>query len=156
LFNYFPSKEALLLPWGKEILERDVQPQLSAYLSTRPATVQVLQFLFAQMSESIRAFPDVVRAFARQASKTFSPAQTGLAEIGVREVFIQVLRYGQERDEVRADIPLEHIARYLGALQASFFLGLLERTAPEDALQEIGRLSAFIEGGLSPNLRREG
>ena len=150
LFNYFPSKEALLLPWGREILEQQIQPHLEAYLSTQPTTVQALQMLFAQMSEIIRAFPDVVRAFAGEASKSFNPAHTGDADLSVREIFVQVLRYGQERGEVRTDIPLEHIARYLSALQASLVFRLLEKDAPEDALQEIGRLSAFLEGGLSP------
>jgi AcrR family transcriptional regulator len=149
LFNYFPSKEALLLPWGREILEQQIQPHLAAYLNTQPATVQVLQLLFTQMSEIIRASPDVVRAFAREASKSFNPAHTGDADLSVREIFIQVLRYGQERGEVRTDIPLEHIARYLSALQASLVFRLLEKDAPEDALQEIGRLLAFVEGGLS-------
>jgi AcrR family transcriptional regulator len=150
LFNYFPSKEALLLPWGREILEQQIQPQLTAYLSTQPATVQVLQLLFSQMSESLRAFPDVVRAFVREASKSFDPAYTGVADLGVQEVLIQVLRYGQERGEVRTDIPLEHIACYLSALQTSLLFRLLEKDAPGDAQQEIGRLLAFIEGGLSP------
>ena len=45
LFNYFPSKDALLLPWGQEILQEYIQPKLTAYLETQPSTIQVLQFL---------------------------------------------------------------------------------------------------------------
>ena len=33
LFNYFPSKEALLLPWAHEILEWHIYPPIAAYLS---------------------------------------------------------------------------------------------------------------------------
>jgi AcrR family transcriptional regulator len=150
LFNYFPSKEALLLPWGREILEQQMQPHLAAYLSTQPTIAQVFHMLFTQMSEIIRAFPDVVRAFAGEASKSFNPAHTGDADLSVREIFIQVLRYGQERGEVRTDIPLEHMALYLSALQASLVFRLLEKDTPEDALQEIVTLSAFLQGGLSP------
>ena len=28
LFNYFPTKEALLLPWGQEIMEEQILPRL--------------------------------------------------------------------------------------------------------------------------------
>jgi AcrR family transcriptional regulator len=152
LFNYFPSKETLLLPWGQEILEQHIRPQLLVYLSTQPTAVQAFQFLFTLMSENIRAFPDVIRAFAREASKSYNsnkPTRTGFTETGVQEIFIQVLHYGQERGEVRTDIPLQNIAGYLSALQTSLFFRLLETTAPQDTSQEIGALTKFIEKGIS-------
>jgi AcrR family transcriptional regulator len=150
LFNYFPSKEALLLPWGRELLEQQILPQLAAYLKTQPTAIQSLQLLFTQMSEIIGASPDVVRAFAREASKSFNPVHSGDSDLSVREIFIQILRYGQERGEVRTDIPLDDMAFYLNALQASLVFRFLERGEPEDAVQEIGRLLAFVAGGLSP------
>jgi hypothetical protein len=51
---------------------------------------------------------------------------------------------------VRTDIPVEDIARYLSALQASLVFRFLEPGAPDDALQETARLSAFVQGGISP------
>jgi AcrR family transcriptional regulator len=150
LFNYFPSKESLLLPWGREIVEQQLLPQLAACLRTQPPTIQILKLLFTQMSEIIGASPDVVRAFAREASKSFNPAHSGDADPSVREIFIQILRYGQERGEVRTDIPLDDMAFYLSALQASLVFRFLETGAPEDAVHEIGRLLAFIKGGLAP------
>lgn len=153
LFNYFPSKETLLLPWGEEILELHIRPQLLAYLSTRPTAVQAFQFLFTLMSENIQAFPDVIGAFAREASKSYNtrnPAHTDFAGTGIQEIFIQILQYGQERGEVRLDIPLENTAHYLSALQTSLFFRLLESTTPENASLEIGTLARFIEKGISP------
>jgi AcrR family transcriptional regulator len=152
LFNYFLSKETLLLPWGQEILEQHIKPQLLAYLSTRPTAVQAFQFLFTLMSENIRAFPDVIWAFAREASKSYNshnPTHTDFAETGIQEIFIQVLHYGQERGEVCMDIPLEDMAYYLSALQTSLFFRLLETTTPENASLEIGTLTRFIERGIS-------
>ncbi len=152
LFNYFPSKETLLLPWGQEILEQRIQPQLLAYLSTRPTTVQAFQFLFTLMSENIRAFPDVIGAFAREASKSYNshnPTHADFAGTGVQEIFIQVLQYGQEQGEVRMDIPLEDMAYYLSALQTSLFFRLFKIITPEDASLEISTLTRFIERGIS-------
>jgi AcrR family transcriptional regulator len=152
LFNYFPFKETLLLPWGQEILETHIKPELLAYLSRKPTTVQALQFLFSLMSENIRSFPDVIWAFAREAAKSYHshhPTQADFAETGLEEIFIQVLRYGQERREVCMDVPLEDMAYYLSALQTSLFFRLLETTNSENAALEIGTLTRFIERGIS-------
>ena len=149
LFNYFKSKEALLLPWGQEILEQHIQPQLSTYLSTKPTAVQALLFLFTLMSEAIRAFPDVIWTFAGEASKSNHPIHADFAETGIQEIFIQVLQYGQGRGEVGMDIPLEDMACYLSALQMSLCFRLLETTTPEKASLEILTLTRFIERGIS-------
>ena len=149
LFNYFPSKDALLLPWGQEILQQYVQPKLTAYLDTQPSTIQVLQFLFAGMSENFPASPDVIRAFMDEALKPKNKPHMDLARTGTLGIIAQVLRYGQARGEVRTDIPLETMANYVGALQAGLLFRLLESTPPEDSLQEIARLLLFIEAGLA-------
>ena len=149
LFNYFPSKDALLLPWGQEILQQYVQPKLTAYLETQPSTIQVLQFLFAGMSENFPASPDVIRAFMDEALKPKNKSHMELARTGTLGIIAQVLRYGQARGEVRTDIPLETMANYVGALQAGLLFRLLESTPPEDSSQEIARLLLFIEAGLA-------
>ncbi len=149
LFNYFPSKDALLLPWGQEILEQYVRPQLAAYLETQPGVIQVLQFLFTNMCENVLAAPDVMQAFMGEAMKPKNKAHAERARTGMQEVFMQVLRYGQGRGEVRTDIPLENLATYVSALQAALLFRLLESTQLEDSSQEIARLLVFIEAGLA-------
>jgi AcrR family transcriptional regulator len=150
LFNYFPSKDALLLPWGQEILQQYVQPKLTAYLETQPSTIQVLQFLFAGMSENFPASPDVIRAFMDEALKPKNKPHMELARTGTLGIIAQVLRYGQARGEVRTDIPLETMANYVGALQAGLLFRLLESTQlEEDSSQEIARLLLFMEAGLA-------
>ncbi|MGC1379124.1 MAG: TetR/AcrR family transcriptional regulator [Anaerolineales bacterium] len=149
LFNYFPSKDALLLPWGQEILQQYVQPKLTAYLDTQPSTMQVLQFLFAGMGENFLASPDVVRAFMDEALKPKNKPHMALARTGMLEIFAQVLRYGQARGEVRTDIPLDNMADYVSALQTGLLFRLFESTQLEDSSQEIARLLMFIEAGLA-------
>jgi AcrR family transcriptional regulator len=149
LFNYFPSKDALLLPWGQEVLEQYIRPKLTAYLDTQPKTIQVLQFLFANMSENVLAAPDIIRAFMGEAMKPKNKAQIDRARTGMQEIFVQVLRYGQGKGEVRTDIPLEDLASYVSALQAALLFRLLESTQLEDSSQEIARLLIFIEAGLA-------
>src|SRR5258708_9880493 len=55
LFNYFPTKEALLLPWAQEILDGHIYPKLLMYLSTQPTTIDCLRFLFTLISETMLA-----------------------------------------------------------------------------------------------------
>jgi AcrR family transcriptional regulator len=150
LFNYFPSKDNLLLPWGQEILERYIQPGMAAYLQAQPSTILALQFLFTTLSENILVSPDVIRAFVREALRPNNRAQTGLARTGMRELFIDVLTYGQERGEVRRDIPLDEMAVYLGALHSCLLFRLLEPGAPSETRSDMDRLLAFLEAGLAP------
>jgi AcrR family transcriptional regulator len=151
LFNYFPSKDALLLPWGEEILEKFVKPGLANYLATHPKTIDVLRFLFASMGESVLAAPDVISAFMGEALKPSNKPQAERARTGMIEVFMQVLRYGQARGEVRSDIPLEEMAAYLNTLQTGLLFHLLEAgpLGDEDPSPAIARMMMFIAGGLA-------
>ncbi len=149
LFNYFPSKDALLLPWGQEMLEQHIRPGLTAYLKKQPTTIQALRLLLTNMSENIGASPDVLQAFMREALKPHNKSQRELARTGLQEIFIQVLQYGQERGEVRSDIPLPDLAGYVSALHASLLFRQLEAPRSEDTSQELAQLLAFIESGLA-------
>lgn len=150
LFNYFPTKEALLLPWGQQILDGQIRPGLQAHLAKRPTTAQALQALFTNISENVLASPDVIQAFVREAMKRSRAAQPDSVSTGFQETFVQVLEYGRARGEVRDDIPLENLVRYLMAVHASLLFCLLESMPPEDSACEISLLLAFIETGLSP------
>ena len=149
LFNYFPSKDALLLPWGQEILEEYVKPKLAEYLDTQPRTIDVLQFLFASMSESVLAAPDLMRAFVGEALKPTNRPHMDRTRTDMLEIFAQVLRYGQSRGDVRTDLPAESMAAYISALQTGLLFHLLESGKVADSPQVIARLLMFIEAGMT-------
>src|SRR5258707_6908598 len=46
LFNYFPSKGALLRPFLHEIFQTRIRPALNVYLTEGHTTLQALRFLF--------------------------------------------------------------------------------------------------------------
>ena len=150
LFNYFPSKESLLLPWAQEILDNHLQAKFVDYMHTQPTTVQLLQFIYQAISELLQIFPDVAQAFARDSFIAGSASQRATIMTGVEDIYLRVLRYGQARGEVRTDIPLEYMTRYLGAFLSVLFLDTFEATSPENASQEIKQMLALIETGLSP------
>lgn len=150
LFNYFPSKESLLMPWAQEILNNNLMPRFADYMRSGPTTAQLLHYIYQTISEILRMFPDVAQAFARETFISGSTTQRSTILTGVEDIYTEVLRYGQGRGEVRTDIPLPYMTRYLGAFQSVLFLDTFEATSPEQASQEIERMLALIQTGLSP------
>ena len=148
LFNYFPSKEALLLPWGQEIMDQKILPQLAKYLKTQPTVWQVLHMLFTKMSGDLREYPDVIQAFVREAAKQSHLVSKDSEAVDHQDLYIQIIRYGQERGEIRADLPVENLASYLGALQMSLIFRIIDPLLAENSSLEIDRLLAFLERGL--------
>jgi len=149
LFNYFPTKEALLLPWGQEIMEQQILPQLRKIMKAESSVWQVFQFLFTKMNEIQWEFPNVIQAFVQEAAKEFHSGPIGSDKMGPQEIFTQVIRYGQERDEIRTDLPMENLVSYLGALQMSLIFRVMDPTFAENSHLEIERLLTFLEKGLA-------
>ena len=149
LFNYFSSKEALLLPWGQEIMEQQILPSLGKYMDTQPTVWQVFHFLFTKMNGTLQEYPDVIQAFVQEAAKDFHPGSTVSERIGPQEVHTQVIRYGQERGEIRTDLPIENLVSYLSALQMTPTFRIMDPTVVQNPSLEIDRLLAFLEKGLT-------
>jgi len=155
LFNYFPSKEALLLPWGQEIVNQEILPHLNKYLSTQPTVWQVFRFMFTKMSETLREYPDVIQAFVREAAKDYHPGSTYSSGEDQKEFYAQVIRYGQERGEIRTDLPMDSLASYLGALQMSLIFRIIDPTLTGNPSLHIDRLLAFLDGGMIEEKRKD-
>jgi AcrR family transcriptional regulator len=153
LFNYFPSKEALLLPWAQEILEGHIQPKVLEYLATQPTTIAALRLLFTLTADMMMASPDVVRAFIRESLRLDDGAPSMRVGIGMQALFLQIVRYGQARGEVRTDLPTEHLAAYVGALQGPLLFSLLDTSHLAADLHDLGTLMQFVESGLRPDPR---
>jgi AcrR family transcriptional regulator len=148
LFNYFPAKEALLLPWGQEIMEQKILPRLRKTMKAQATVWQVFRFLFTYMNETQREFPDVIQAFVQEAAKEFHSFPPSSDRMGPKDVYTQVIHYGQERGEIRTDLPIENLAGYLGALQMSLIFRTMDPTFAENSNLEIERLLTFLENGL--------
>lgn len=147
LFNYFPSKEALLLPWAREILDGQLKPTINTYLQTEPTTIDAIRLLFTLISEAIATSPDVVQAFIYESLHAADAPHETLGS-GVQEVLAQLMRYGQSRGEIRTDIAAEQLAFYVSALLTPLLFNLFTPAAPADML-DLQTLLAFIDTGLS-------
>ncbi|HVU13168.1 MAG TPA: TetR/AcrR family transcriptional regulator [Phototrophicaceae bacterium] len=150
LFNYFPTKDALLIPFAVEIFQKQIQPRLIEYLATEPSTLDAFRFLFTDIQRYVFALPGIDQAFQRAIMQPHAIDQSStIYEAGFIGSLIQILRYGQTRGEVRADIPLDQQANYIAALYVSIFYGLImQAETGSEYTREIDAMLSFIQSGM--------
>jgi AcrR family transcriptional regulator len=148
LFNYFPTKQALLMPFANKLYRERVQPEIRSYLDTQPTTLQALRFLFMSIHEHVLTLPDIYRALQEE----FFHPQPDAREAGTGffETRLTILQYGQQQGEVRTDIPLEKLAHYVGVLYVSLLFHPLEQPLLTSYPTEVDTLLAFLNAALNP------
>jgi len=110
-FNYFPSKEHMLTAFGEMQLAKLESVIREAKRSKQPMP-ELLRGLVMRMTEEPIRNPAIVRALL----------QANLSSVSVRGTMLQIhdrnralvgelIRYGQERGEIRSDLPAEEIAQ---------------------------------------------
>ncbi len=109
-FNYFPSKEHILLAFGEMQLERLQAAVESARQSDEPMPV-FLRALRARMTEEPARNPAIVRAIL-QANLSSPPVREAMAKNHARgqALLTQLILLGQDRGEIRKDVPATDLA----------------------------------------------
>lgn len=147
LFNYFATKQSLLLPFAYELYKQKVQPEVRSYLDTSPTTLEALRAFFLSIYEHVFAFPGMEGALQGELFHSQTAVKHQRYGAGFIDMLSAILQYGQRRDEVRADISLEQLARYVGVL----YIALMHNVVPpEEYIVEIDRLLAFLRPALAP------
>jgi AcrR family transcriptional regulator len=110
-FNYFPSKEHILTAFGEMQLAKLESVISEAQKSDQPMP-EVLRTLVLRMTEEPIRNPAIVRALL-QANLTSVPVRGEMLRIHDqnRRLISRLIRHGQERGEIRADMPAEEIAQ---------------------------------------------
>lgn len=151
LFKYFPTKGTLWLAFMKQLYVQHVHPQVKAYLDTHPSTLDALHFLFTQIYEQVFQFPESGLAF-QALQQDVLKAHPGNEDINEGTGFLDMIRLilgqGQQQGDVRCDIPLEKLTRYVTMLYISQISDLLEKNASPEYLLDIEILLNFLRSGL--------
>ena len=110
-FNYFPSKEHILMAFGEMQLGKLETIVREAEQSDRSMR-EVLRTLVLRMTEEPIRNPAIIRALL-QANLSSVPVRGEMLRIHDRNRALlgQLIRHGQERGEIRADLPPEEIAQ---------------------------------------------
>ena len=109
-FNYFPSKDHILLAFGEMQLEKLHSSVEEARQSNEPMPV-FLRSLRARMTEEPSRNPAIVRSIL-QAHLSSLPVREAMAKNHTRAqgLLTQLIRLGQDRGEVRKDLSASEIA----------------------------------------------
>src|ERR1043166_5239411 len=110
-FNYFPSKEHILMAFGEMQLGRLEAVIREAEQSDLPMR-EVMRTLVMRMTEEPIRNPAIVRALL-QANLSSVPVRGEMVRIHDRNrgLLGRLIRPGQERGEIRTDLPAEEIAQ---------------------------------------------
>jgi AcrR family transcriptional regulator len=148
-FNYFPSKEHILLAFGEMQLGK-LQEAMDEARKTSMPLPDFLQSLGARMTEEPIRHPTIIRAFL-QAFLSSSEVRSAMLELQGRVLALhsQMIQVGQERGEIRDDLPPVEIAQVFR--QTIFGTLLLWSLSGDGSLQ--ARMEAAFEvvwSGLRP------
>jgi AcrR family transcriptional regulator len=110
-FNYFPSKEHVLMAFAEMQLQKLETIVRGAQQSNLPMR-DVLRALVLRLTEEPIRNPAIVRALL-QANLSSVPVRGAMLRIHERNraLLARLIRHGQERGEIRTDLPPEEIAQ---------------------------------------------
>lgn len=158
LFNYFPSKDSLLIPFVEDLFRTQIIPAVNAYLEEQHSTLQTLRFLFMTIHEHVLTIPSIEQAFKQEflRSRGVDPKEFNNNNEFL-DILAAILRNGQQRGEVRTDTSAEKLARYIGVLNVSIFYSMVMELEPiqVDYSSEIEDVLAFVASGLTPRAARQ-
>ncbi len=109
-FNYFPSKEHILLAFGEMQLGKLRAAADEARAKNEPTRV-FLRSLGARMTQEPIRNPSIIRILL-QAFLSNTPVRESMMDLQARVIAIhtEIIRLGQQRGEIRDDLPPEVLA----------------------------------------------
>jgi AcrR family transcriptional regulator len=109
-FNYFPSKDHILLAFG-EMQFSKLEAAVAEARSTNEPMPVFLRSLGARMTQEPTKNPAIIRALL-QAYLSTTPVREAMVNLQkrVHELHTQMIQLGQERGEIRSDLPAAEIA----------------------------------------------
>jgi AcrR family transcriptional regulator len=148
-FNYFPSKDHILLAFGEMQLAK-LQEMVEEARGSGEPMPQFLRSLGVRMTQEPIRNPAIVRTLL-QAYLSTTPVREGMSDLQrrVQALHTEIVRLGQERGEIRNDLPASEIAQ---VFRQTIFGTLLMWAVQGDATLHPRMESAFnvLWSGLAP------
>jgi len=109
-FNYFPSKDHILIAFGEMQLGK-LQAAIEEARRTNEPVPKFLRSLGVRMTEEPARNPEIIRALL-QAYLSTTPVREAMMSLQKRVLALhtELIRLGQEQGEIRNDVPAEEIA----------------------------------------------
>jgi AcrR family transcriptional regulator len=109
-FNYFPSKDHILLAFGEMQLTK-LESAVEEARHTGESMPQFLRSLGVRMTQEPTRHPGIIRTLL-QAYLSTTPVRAAMLDLQkrVHALHTEIVRLGQERGEIRRDLPASEIA----------------------------------------------
>jgi AcrR family transcriptional regulator len=109
-FNYFPSKDHILLAFGEMQLGK-LEAAIEEARRTNEPMPRFLRALGVRMTQEPTRNPEIIRAVL-QAYLSTTPVREAMLDLQrrVQALHTQMIRLGQQQGEIRDDLPAEEIA----------------------------------------------
>jgi AcrR family transcriptional regulator len=110
-FNYFPSKDHILLAFGEMQLAK-LESAVTEARTGRETMPQFLRTLGTRMTQEPIRNPGIVRVLL-QAYLAATPVREAMLDLQkrVHALHTEIVRMGQERGEIRTDLPASEISQ---------------------------------------------
>lgn len=147
LFKYFPTKSSLLLPLSQQILFAELRPKVDARLAQQPTTAEALHYYFDLIGQRLRELSDVARALIKVIGMDEAEAAEHVPNFAA--TLQTILEYGQERGEVRRDIPAEMLSDYISFMYGKLLNHMVSADEIESYTSVIQMFLSFVETGMT-------
>jgi AcrR family transcriptional regulator len=109
-FNYFPSKDHILLAFGEMQLKK-LEAAIEMARRTNEPMPEFLRSLGVRMTQEPTRNPAIIRALL-QAYLSTTPVRAAMIDLQkrVHALHTQMIQLGQDRGEIRSDLPAAEIA----------------------------------------------
>lgn len=148
-FNYFPSKDHILLAFGEMQLAK-LEAAVAEVRASGASMPEFLRSLGVRMTQEPVRHPGIIRTLL-QAYLSSTPVRTEMIELQkrVQALHSEIIRIGQERGEIRGDLPATEISN---VFRQTIFGTLLMWSLHGDASLHERIESAFnvLWSGLAP------
>src|SRR5467141_156625 len=110
-FNYFPSKDHILLAFG-EMQLRKLEAAIETARQTGEPMPEFLRLLGVRMTQEPTRNPAIIRALL-QAYLSTTPVRAAMMDLQrrVHNLHTQMIQIGQDRGEIQNDLPAAEIAQ---------------------------------------------
>ena len=109
-FNYFPSKDHILIAFAEMQLAK-LEAAIAEVRRTKEPIQQFLRSLGARMTQEPARNPEIMRALLQAFLSTTRVREAMLdLQKRVQDLHTEMILLGQERGEIRSDLPAEEIA----------------------------------------------
>lgn len=160
LYNYFPVKEAIADEYVKGISNHLAQ-ELSAKLQNLPDTRSRLFNALNNAYGWVELNPEltgIVLAYrfktTYQASKNYPGLGNEPEERGTQRIIAEIIQQGQQAGEIRSDVQLKLLVRYIDLLRGTIVWEWLQDTSGFELREEISRMVDIVLDGIRSDEKR--